>query len=156
MPARGLQSFAFMMAVLVMGPALAQERPDMIGGGLDLKRAVLSPAPFGPPSQFAPVTPAAGQETAKVDATTPEPATPAQASPAPAKAETAKAEETTPERAKPAADRPRRAVSRKPRQKPAVATRKPRSNPLDSFARDPRRQVWPCRGGGICAWTQPR
>jgi hypothetical protein len=54
---------------------------------------------------------------------------------------------------------PRKIVSSKPRQKSAVAARKPRSNPLESYATDTRRQTWPCArggGGGICAWTSPR
>ena len=57
------------------------------------------------------------------------------------------------------------------KQRRAVAApRRPRTNPLDSFARDTRprakshaaksqtmkRQTWPCTGGGICAWTTPR
>lgn len=60
--------------------------------------------------------------------------------------------------------------------KRAVAQpRRPRTNPLDSFARDTRpratapaaksqaakrqpikQQTWPCTGGGICAWTTTR
>jgi hypothetical protein len=53
---------------------------------------------------------------------------------------------------------PRKIASSKPRQKSAVAARKPRSNPLESYATDTRRQTWPCTGGGsgICAWTQAR
>ena len=52
------------------------------------------------------------------------------------------------------------------KQRRAVAApRRPRTNPLDSFARDRRpqakgqtttRQTWPCTGGGICAWTTTR
>jgi hypothetical protein len=50
---------------------------------------------------------------------------------------------------------PRKNTRTQPRQKAAVAARKPKA-PLDSYARDARRQSWPCTGGGICAWTQPR
>jgi len=50
---------------------------------------------------------------------------------------------------------PHKVVSNKPRQKSAVAARKPRSNPLNSYATDTRQQTWPCKGsGGICAWTK--
>ena len=51
---------------------------------------------------------------------------------------------------------PRKMTSSKPRQKSAVAARKPKANPLNSYARDARRQTWPCAGGGICAWTHSR
>ena len=51
---------------------------------------------------------------------------------------------------------PARVTNIKPRQKAAVAARKPRAAPLDSYARDAQRQTWPCTGGGICAWTRPR
>ena len=64
--------------------------------------------------------------------------------------------EAAPAVAKSEAVAPRKMVDTKPRQKTAVAARKPKSNPLDSYARDVRRQAWPCTGGGICAWTQPR
>ena len=47
---------------------------------------------------------------------------------------------------------PPKLVSSKPRQKTAVAARRPKSNPLDSYARESRRQTWPCVGEGICAW----
>lgn len=117
MPVKGLQLLPFVFATLFAGAALADERPrGMLGGSFDLKGAILSPTPIGPPSHFAPP-------------------------PAAAKAE---------------AVAPRNTPSSKPRQKTSAAARKPKPSPLDAYARDPRRQTWPCAGGGICAWTQPR
>ena len=74
-------------------------------------------------------------------------------------------DDTATPRAQPAA-KPKRTVAQ---------PRRPRTNPLDSFARDTRppakraaaksqpvkrqptkQQTWPCTGGGICAWTTPR
>lgn len=121
----------FTAAMVVSAASFAQEQPrKMLGGSVDLKAAVLDPAPFGPPSQFEPpvAAPAAGA------AVTTEHAKPAIA-----------ASETR---------APRRTVSSKPRQKSAVAARKPKRSLLDSYATDTRRQTWPCSGGGICAWSR--
>jgi hypothetical protein len=103
-------------------------------GDVDLRSVVLSPAPLGPPSQFEPSTVVTKPETTSAAVAKPD-----------KKPTVAKAEST-----------PRKLVSSKPGQKSAVAGRKPKANPLDSYARDARRQTWPCTGGGICAWTQPR
>jgi hypothetical protein len=125
MSVKGLQLLTIVVAVFAT-TASAQEQPrSVLGGSFDLKAAVLSPTPLGPPSRFEP------------------PAVTARAEAAPAVA-------------KSKAAAPRKMVNTKPRQKTAVAARKPKSNPLDSYARDTRRQNWPCTGGGICAWTQPR
>src|SRR5688572_9610492 len=51
---------------------------------------------------------------------------------------------------------PSRITRTPPRQKAAVAARKPKAAPRDSYARDVQRQTWPCAGGGTCAWTQGR
>jgi hypothetical protein len=155
MPVKGLQLFAFVVATLVSSAAFAEEPPRrMIGGDVDLKDAVLSPAPFGPPSQFAPPPSAAKPEAAPATAAKPEDAP---TTPKPEAAPTTAAKpETAPAVAKSKPAAPRRSASSKPRQKPAVAKRKPKADPLDSYARDTRRQVWPCTGGGICNWTQPR
>lgn len=122
MPVKRLQLLPFVVAVFATA-ASAQEQPrSMLGGSFDLKSAILSPTPLGPPSQFEPPAVAAKSEAA----------------PTVAKSDVAA---------------PRKTVSSKPRQKPAVAARKPKSNPLDSYARDTRRQSWPCTGGGgICTW----
>jgi hypothetical protein len=119
------------------GLAVADEyRPDEFLG-LDLSKAVLSPKPLGPPSQFEPVPVEAradrGGEGASV----------------PARAE-AKAEhkivihKTRVVRAR--AEKPRGAVRTK------LARR--HGNPLDAQAFDTRIQVWPCKSGGICNWTR--
>ena len=109
------------LSMVASASSFAEEQPRSMLGGFDLKSAVLSPAPLGPPMQF--VAPTTRLVT-----------TPAAV-------------------AKPGAVAPRQIVSGKPRQKTAVAARKPKSNPLDSYAREPsRRQTWPCVGEGICAW----
>ena len=139
MPVKGLRLLPFVVATVFAGASFAQEqRPSMLDSSFDLKRAILSPTPLGPPSQFEP---------------------PAAAKPATAPSMAAKPE-PKPSVAKSEAASPRKTVSSKPRQKPAVAARKSKSNPLDSYARDARRQTrqqtWPCTGGGICAWIQPQ
>jgi hypothetical protein len=135
---KGLRLLPFVAVAMFTGASFAQDQNQfrgMLGNSFDLKGAVLSPAPIGPPSQFE--TPAAAAKPAL-----------AKTEPAPTVAK--------PTVTKSAAIAPRKTVSSKPRQKTAVAARKPKSNPLDSYARDVRRQSWPCTGGGICAWTQPR
>lgn len=135
MPVKGLLKLSFfVVAMVVSANSHAQERkPSMLGGEFDLKSAILSPTPLGPPSHFAPAA-AASRPAAPVAET---------------RAETKPETKAT---RKPA---PRKEVSSKPRQKSAVAARKPRSNPLNSYATDTRRQTWPCKGGsGICAWTK--
>jgi hypothetical protein len=105
------------LSMIASASSFAEEQPRSMLGSFDLKSAILSPSPLGPPSQFVSpqVVPPPAVATAKIAA-------------------------------------PRRIVSRKPRQKTAVAARKPKSNPLDSYARESRRQTWPCVGEGICAW----
>lgn len=130
MPTKGLLPLIFVAVVALTNVTVAQAPAhDTFFGAFDLKSAVLSPVPLGPPSQFEPRT-----------------------SEAPQKADKPQAERIQ-------AEQPRSAsASRKPKpqQKLATPTRRPRSNPLDSYARDQRRQTWPCVGDGICAWTQPR
>lgn len=142
MPMKGLLKSSFLIAGALVGAisfAHAQTR-SMLDGTFNLKAAILSPAPLGPPSQFEP------------RAAIPEPEPALTAAPA------SKAAEATLERAAPheiAARKPHKIASSRPRQKSAVATRKPRSNPLESYATDTRRQTWPCTGGGgICAWAR--
>lgn len=138
MPVKGLQLLPFVVALTAAGAAFAQDQPrSMLDRSFDLKRAILSPAPLGPPSQLEPpAVAAAPATTASTDA-----------KPAVAASEAAT---------------PRKLVSSKPRQKTAAAARKPKSSPLDAFARQKpkqqavQRQSWPCTGGGICGWSQPR
>ena len=97
--------------------------------GLDLSRAVLSPKPLGPATQFEPV-----RIEARADrGGTAEPAVRA-------------------ERVAPA----KKHVARHRAAKPRAAARKmlarKRGNPLDAQARDTRIQAWPCKSGGICNW----
>ena len=147
MPVKGLLKLSFFVATMVASAtSFAQDgKPSMLGGSFDLKSVILSPAPLGPPSHFEPAA-VATQPAAPVAETR------AEAKPA-AKA-SHKREAKAPQK-----PTPRKVVSSKPRQKSAVAERKPRSNPLNSYATDSRRQTWPCKGGsgsGICAWTQQR
>ena len=128
MPTKGLLPFTFVVAVALTSVATAQTPAhDTFFGAFDLKSAVLSPVPLGPPSQFEPKAEARSAEKPQAEPAQTQPSRPAVASHKP-----------------------------KPQQKFAAPARKPKSNPLDSYARDQRRQVWPCVGDGICAWTRPR
>ena len=96
--------------------------------GLDLSRAVLSPKPLGPATQFAPV-----RIEARADRTS---------RPAPARAERAAQAKTRVAHQR--ADKPRAAAR-------ATLARRG-GNPLDAQAFDTRIQAWPCKSGGICNW----
>lgn len=126
MSTKGLLSLTFAAAVALTSVATAQTPAhDTFFGAFDLKSAVLSPVPLGPASHFEP------------------------------KAEAQSAEKPQTERPQTQAPRPAVASHKpKPQQKLATPAKKPKSNPLDSYARDQRRQVWPCVGDGICAWTR--
>jgi len=130
------------------GASLADEyRPDEFLR-LDLSKALLSPKPLGPPSEFAPV-----QVEAKAD----------------------RGSEGAQARAEPTAEsklvKTKRIVISSTRvahmrpEKPRVHAEKPRGavrtklarrhrNPLDAQAFDTRIQVWPCKSGGICNWKR--
>ena len=116
------------------GPAMAdQYSPDEFLG-LDLSKAVLSPKPLGPPTQFAPV-------------------------PIEAKADRGSDARV---RVEPKADR--KIVVRATRVVAAPVERhrgaarvkltRRHGNPLDAQARDIRIQTWPCKSGGICNWQR--
>jgi hypothetical protein len=126
------------------GLAVADEyRPDEFLG-LDLSRAVLSPKPLGPPSQFVPV-----QLEARTDRGS-------EAAPAPAEA---KAEpKIVAHKTRIVHARLQKAVVHARAEKPrgAVRTKLARrhSNPMDAQAFDTRIQVWPCKSGGICKWKR--
>jgi hypothetical protein len=120
------------------GMAVADEyRPDEFLG-LDLSKAVLSPKPLGPPTEFAPV---------------------------PFEAKADSGGETAQARVEPKA-RPRivlhktraNRVAHLGAEKPRMAARtklaRRHGNPLDAQAFDTRIQVWPCRSGGICNWKR--
>jgi hypothetical protein len=110
---------------------------------LDLSKAVLSPKPLGPRSEFAPVA---------------------------IEARTDPGSDGAGARVEPRAN-PRIAVSRnlkvavpnvtvahirpeKPRGAVRARLAQHHSNPLDAEARDTRIQVWPCQSGGICNWQR--
>jgi hypothetical protein len=108
--------------------------------GLDLSKAVLSPKPLGPPTQFRQLP-----IQAKTDPVSPD---------APARAEP----KAVPEAVVAKAAIPKRAIARSSVKKPRDAGRnrlaRRLGNPLDAKAFDRRIQVWPCRSGGICNWQR--
>jgi hypothetical protein len=112
---------------------------------LDLSKAVLSPEPLGPLSQFAPgplgVRLASDGE-------------PAQASAPPA--DEPKITEFKATEPNVIVHRTHVAHVRAQTPRGAGRTRLARrhSNPLDAQAFDTRIQVWPCRSGGICGWKR--
>lgn len=117
------------------GRSMADEyRPDEFLS-LDLSKALLSPKPLGPPTEFAPVA-----VEAKGD----------------------RANERTQVRAEPGAEpkvvdhktRVTHAHAEKPRGAVRTKLARPHRNPLDAQAFDTRIQVWPCRSGGICNWKR--
>ena len=123
--------------------AAGEYRPDEFLS-LDLSRAVLSPKPLGPPTQFAPgpldVTIDHGGKAAQVEA---------EPQPQPEKGEPRIVVGKT------------RIVSRvaharveQPRGAGRTRLARRRGDPLDAQAFDTRIQVWPCRSGGICNWKR--
>jgi hypothetical protein len=131
---------AFVAAVWIgllalTGPAMAdQYRPDEFLG-LDLSKAVLSPKPLGPPTEFAPVP-----IEAKADR-----GNDAQARVEPKTMRTSKVVRTAKVGVAPMVH---------PRGAARVKLAKRHRNPLDAEARDTRIQTWPCKSGGICSWQR--
>jgi hypothetical protein len=126
------------------GLAVADEyRPDEFLG-LDLSRAVLSPKPLGPPSQFVPV-----QLEARTDRGS---------EAAPARAEAKAEPKIVAHKTRIVHARLQKPVVHARAEKPrgAVRTKLARrhSNPMDAQAFDTRIQVWPCKSGGICKWKR--
>ena len=123
------------------GASLADEyRPDEFLR-LDLSKALLSPNPLGPPSEFAPV-----RVEAKVDRGS--------------EGALARAESTAESKLvkiKRIVVPSTRVAHMRP-EKPRVAARtklvRGHGNPLDAQAFDTRIQVWPCKSGGICNWKR--
>jgi hypothetical protein len=111
--------------------------------GLDLSKAVLSPKPLGPASEFAPVA-----VEAKSDRNS--------------EAWWARHELKTEPRTV-AVQKVRAAsvrIAAHPRGEMAHGAARTRlarhhGNPLDAQAFDTRIQVWPCKSGGICDWKRP-
>src|SRR5689334_11408530 len=139
---------AFVAVALVAGGSVAfadEYRADAFLG-LDLSKAVLSPKPLGPPTQFAPVAVEAKSDTRSDKSS---------------EADWARnALKTEPKKV--AVENVHVVRARKATH---VAVEKPKGaartrlahrhrNPLDAQAMDARIQKWPCRsgGGGICDW----
>ena len=111
-----------------------QYRPEEFFS-LDLRKAVLSPKPLGPPAQF---------EQVRVEAKTDFQSKPVHTTPIHVNA--------MPK----AADKIRSVHARPDKPRAPARTRLVRhhGNPLDAQASDTRIQVWPCRSGGICNWQR--
>jgi hypothetical protein len=117
--------------------AADQYQPDEFFG-LDLSKAVLSPKPLGPPSQFAPVA-----VEAKSDHT--------------GEAVQARVEPKPEPRITPRITMPKTGIAHRaehPRGAARTKLARRHSNPLDAEAFDTRIQVWPCKSGGICNWQR--
>jgi len=118
------------------GPSIAdQYRPGEFLS-LDLSKAVLSPKPFGPATQFAPFPVKAGTDP---DGTAPQTRAETKAAPGVRVARTA----------------PSHLDAKKPHGVARTRLAHRHGNPLDAQASDTRIQVWPCRSGGICNWSRP-
>ena len=111
-----------------------QYRPEEFFS-LDLKTAVFSPKPLGPPAQF---------ERVQVQARTDFQSKPVQT--------TAVHVHAMPKAA--AKIRSVHARAEKPRAPARAKLAHRHRNPLDAQALDTRIQVWPCRSGGICNWQR--
>ena len=130
------------------GLAVADEyRPDEFLG-LDLSRAVLSPKPLGPPTQFVPV---------QLEARTDRENEGAQARTEPS-AEPKVVIPKTISKTRVAHVIPKTRVAhvRAGKARGAARTKLARrhGNPLDAQAFDTRIQAWPCKSGGICNWKR--
>ena len=137
------------------GLAVADEyRPDQFLG-LDLSKALLSPKPMGPASQFVPgpldvnVAQGGAGALASVEPKT-EPKEP-QAEPSVRQAESRSVMHKT-RVAHARVEKPLRAEQPRSAARTKLARR--HGNPLDAQAFDTRIQVWPCRSGGICNWKR--
>ena len=136
-------SIALICATLLAwsSSSIADEyRPDEFLS-LDLSKALLSPKPLGPPSEFAPVA---------VEAKTDRGSERAEARAAP------KAESKLVKTKRIVIPSTRVAHMRAEKPRGAARTKLARrhGNPLDAQAFDTRIQVWPCKSGGICNWKR--
>jgi len=108
---------------------------------LDLSKALLSPKPLGPPSEFAPVQVEAKAEhgsergSARAEST--------------AESKLVKTKRIVIPGSRVAHMRPE-----KPRSAARTKLVRRHGNPLDAQAFDTRIQVWPCKSGGICNWKR--
>lgn len=131
------------LLLLCSGGSFADEyKPDEFLQ-LDLSKAVFSPKPLGPKTEFAPV---------RIEANS------ANSSAAPA------AQPLAPRKLEAHVSIPKTRVAQtrivdhrrttKPRHVARTRLAHRHSNPLDAEAMDTRIQVWPCKSGGICNWQQ--
>lgn len=129
-------------SVVAAGSAHAdQYRPEEFFS-LDLKKAVLSPKPLGPPAQF---------EQVQVQAKTDFEGKPVQTTAVHVSAMPKAAAKIRSAHVR--VDKPHvRAEKARASARTRLARR--HANPLDAQASDTRIQVWPCRSGGICNWQR--
>jgi len=131
----------------ISSAATADEyRPDEFLG-LDLSKAVLSPKPLGPPTQFAPVAVEAKGDAHR--ASEPNWAR-RELKTEPKKVAVENVKAAHPHRVKQVAQ----AKPTKPKGEARARLARRHGNPLDAQAMDTRIQTWPCRSGGICNWKQ--
>ena len=146
---KGVFAAVFCAAILAAGSSRADEyRPDEVLT-LDLKKAVLSPKPLGPPAQFEPM-----RVEAKTDAQSK--AVPVDAALVHAVPKAVNAEPKAAPKIRVGHVRSEKRpsiVHAKPATAPTKLVRR-HTNPLDAQASDTRIQVWPCRSGGICKWQR--
>jgi hypothetical protein len=114
---------------------------------LDLSRALLSPQPLGPPTQFEPVA-----VEAKGDPTSSAPVTSETASGNPASSDTSATNSGALGKVHAVTAAPVRFAKRHGAVRTRLAHK--HGNPLDAQAFDARIQVWPCKSGGICNWRR--
>jgi hypothetical protein len=138
---------AWIAALALGSPASAadQYRPDEFLS-LDLSKALLSPKPLGPPTEFAPVPVEAKSDRGAESAQVRVELKPEHQKVVRTTRITANVARVTPKVRQAHAERPRAAA------RPKLARR--HGNPLDAHARDTRIQVWPCKSGGICNWQR--
>jgi len=145
----------------VSGVAMADEyRPDEFLG-LDLSKAVLSPKPLGPATQFAPVA-VEDKSEAKNDHASEANWARNELKTEPKKVAVQNVHATHPHRIARVASVKSvnvKSVSVKSVSVKSKGTARTRlahrhGNPLDAQAMDTRIQKWPCKSGGICNWKQ--
>ncbi len=136
-------SIALICATLLAwsSSSIADEyRPDEFLS-LDLSKALLSPKPLGPPSEFAPVAVEAktdrGSERVEARA-----------------ASKAESKLVKTKRIVIPSTRVAHMRAEKPRGAARTKLARRHGNPLDAQAFDTRIQVWPCKSGGICNWKR--
>ena len=150
-------TFIALIGVLFMawsGVSAADEyRPDQFLG-LDLSKAVLSPKPLGPPTEFWPFPIEGRDDHASEDA---QPRAEPMSEPRLAVHEPNLVIPETRVIEKAGMSR-KTGVTHLRAEKPRGAARtklaRHHGNPLDAQASDARVQVWPCKSGGICNWKR--